>query len=91
MTAVLASRLDPETTRGLKGNKLLQLRTHRKHRALLYASNPALLDAVLAEEHGWRELSFSAMSMIVFRHEALKELSRQSLEFIVQEKRGKAP
>jgi len=27
----------------------------------------------------------------VFRHEVLTEFSRESLEFIVQEKRGKAP
>jgi len=29
------------------------------------------------------------MSIIVFRHEVLMELSRESLEFIVWEKRGK--
>ena len=91
MTAVLASRLDPETILVLKGNKPLELRTHRKHRAVLYASDPAFLDAVLAEERGWRELSVPSMSMIVFRHEVLTEFSRESLEFIVQEKRGKAP
>jgi glucosamine 6-phosphate synthetase-like amidotransferase/phosphosugar isomerase protein len=81
MTAVLASRLDPETILVLKGNKPLEL----------YASDPAFLDAVLADERGWRELSVPAMSMIVFRHKVLTEFSRESLEFIVQEKRGKAP
>jgi hypothetical protein len=29
------------------------------------------------------------MSMIVFRHEVLTEFSRESLEFIAQEKRGR--
>ena len=91
MTAVLASRNDPETILVLKGNKPLELRIHRKHRAVLYASDPAFLDAVLAEERGWRKLSVPSMSMIVFRHEVLTEFSRESLEFIVQEKRGKAP
>ena len=38
MTAVLASRLDPETILVLKGNKPLALRFHRRHRAILYAS-----------------------------------------------------
>jgi len=91
ITAVLASRLDPETIIVLKGNKPLELRINRGHRAVLYASDPAFLDAVLAEERGWRELSVPAMSLIVFRHEVLMEFSRESLEFIAQAKRGKAP
>ena len=91
ITAVLASRLDPETILVLKGNKPLELRINRRHRAVLYASDSAFLDAVLAEERGWRELSVSAMSLIVFRHEVLMEFSRESLEFIAQAKRGKAP
>jgi len=49
------------------------------------------LDAVLAEERSWRELSVPAMSLIVFRHEVLMEFSRESLEFIAQAKREKAP
>jgi len=43
----------------------------------------------LAEKRGWRELSVLPMSMVVFRHEVLTKFSRESLEFIVQEKRGK--
>jgi hypothetical protein len=35
MTAVLASRLDPETILVLKGNKPLELRTYWKHRPVL--------------------------------------------------------
>jgi|GEM_PF-5262204 len=62
----------------IPGNKPLELRIHRKHRAVLYASDPALLDAVLAEERGWRELSVPPMSMIVFRHEVLTEFSSSS-------------
>jgi len=91
ITAVLASRLDPETILVLKGNKPLELRAHRRYRVVLYASDPAFLDAVLAEERGWRELTVPAMSMVVFRHEDLMEFSRESLEFIAQAKRGKAP
>jgi len=91
ITAVLASRLDPETILVLKGNKPLDLRINRRHRAMLYASDPAFLDAVLAEELGWRELPVPAMSLVVFRHEVLMEFSRESLEFIAQAKWGKAP
>ncbi len=91
MTAVLASRNDPETILVLKGNKPLELRAHRRYRVVLYASDPAFLDAVLADERGWRELPVPPMSMVVFRHEDLMEFSRESLEFIAQAKRGKAP
>ena len=91
ITAVLASRLDPETILVLKGNKPLKLRINRCHRAVLYASDPSFLDAVLAEERGWREFPVPAMSLIVFRHEVLMEFSREFLEFIAQAKRGKAP
>ena len=91
ITAVFASRHDPETILLLKGNKPLELRTNSRYRVAIYASDPAFLDAVLAEEPGWRELTIPAMSMIVFRHEDLMEFSRESLKFIAQEKRRKAP
>ena len=44
--AMLASRLDPETLLVLKGNKPLGRRFHARHRAVLYASNPAYPYAV---------------------------------------------
>jgi hypothetical protein len=88
----------------LKGNKPLELRIHRRHRAVLYASDPAFLDAVLADERaclprrsrrrqGWRPLPLplEPMTMLVFRHESLMEFSRESFTFIAQGKRGKAP
>ena len=65
MAAVLASRLDPETIVVLKGNKPLELRFHPRHRAVLYASDAACLDAVLDEERGWCELSIPPMSLMV--------------------------
>lgn len=57
ITAVMASRLDPETILVLKGNRPLELRFHPRHRAVLYASDAAYLDAVLDEEPGWAELA----------------------------------
>jgi len=91
ITAVLASRLDPETILVLKGNKPLALRAHRRYRVVLYASDPAFLDTVQADERGWRELPVPAMSMVVLRHEDLMEFSRESLEFIAQGKRARPP
>lgn len=70
----------------LKGNKPLELRIHRRHRAVLYASDPAFLDAVLADERGWRPLPLEPMTMLVFRHESLMEFSRESFTFIAQGK-----
>ncbi len=54
----------------------LELRIHRRHRAVLYASDPAFLYAVLADERGWRPLPLEPMTMLVFRHESLMDLMR---------------
>ena len=89
MAALLASRLDPETILVLKGNKPLELRFHKRHRAILYASDPAYLDAVLDEEPGWRELLIPAMSLMVFRHRDLMNFSMEPFEFIAQTRRRK--
>ena len=89
MAALLASRLDPETVLVLKGNKPLELRIHKRHRAVLYASDAAYLDAVLDEERGWFELSIPPMSLLVFRHRMLTDFSIEPFEFIAQTKRRK--
>ncbi len=89
MTAVLASRLDPETVVVLKGNKPLELRIHHRHRAVLYASDPAYLDAALDEEPGWAELDIPPMSLIRFRHRILMDFSIEPFEFVAQARRRK--
>ena len=89
MAALLASRLDPETILVLKGNKPLELRFHPRHRAILYASDPAYLDAVLDDEHGWRELPVPRMSLTVFRHRNLLDCSQEPFEFVAQARRRK--
>ena len=83
----MASRLDPETTLVLKGNKPHELRIHRRHRAVLYASDPAYLDAVLDEERGWRELPVPPQSLMVFRHPDLMDCSVEPFEFVAQARR----
>ncbi len=89
MAALLASRLDPETTLVLKGNKPLEMRFHKRHRAILYASDPAYLDAVLDEERGWHELPIPAMSLMVFRHRDLTDFLEEPFEFVAQARRRK--
>ncbi len=83
MAAVMASRRDPETT--------LELRIHRRHRAILYASDAAYLDAVLDDERGWRELPVPPMSLMAFRHRDLTDCSMEPFEFVAQAKRRKKP
>ena len=89
MAAVMASRQDPETTVILKGNKPLELRIHRRHRAVLYASDPTYLDAARDDERGWRELAVSPMSLMVFRHGDVMDYSTEPLEFVTQARRRK--
>ncbi|MFH0778121.1 MAG: hypothetical protein V2A71_05755 [Candidatus Eisenbacteria bacterium] len=71
ITAVIACRTDPGTVFVLKGNRPLELRWHPRRKAVLYASDPAYLDAVLAEEKGWSELPVPPMSLLVFQREDL--------------------
>ena len=87
MAAILASRLDPETVLVLKGNKPLELRFHARRRVVLYASDPAYLDAALEDDPDWAELDIPPMSLMVFRHGDLKDCAVEPLEFIAQARR----
>ncbi|GAB4388294.1 MAG: hypothetical protein Kow0025_06720 [Thermodesulfovibrionales bacterium] len=91
ITAVIACRTDPQTVIVLKGNRPLELRWHPRRKAVLYASDPAYLDAVLAEEKGWREIAVPPMSLVVFRREDLAAYSVEPFEFIAQERKGAEP
>ena len=91
ITAVIACRTDPGTVFVLKGNRPLELRWHPRRKAILYASDPAYLDAVLAEERGWREIPVPPMSLVVFRREDLAAYSMEPFEFIAQERKGAEP
>ena len=91
MASVMTSRRDPETTLVLKGNKPLELRIHRRHRVILYASDAAYLDAVLDDERGWHELPVPPMSLMAFRHRDLMDCSMEPFEFVAQAKRRKKP
>jgi len=88
ITAVIACRTDPETVIVLKGNRPLELRRHLRRKAVLYASDPAYLDAVLAEEKGWREIAVPPMSLVVFRRENLSGYLVEPFEFVAQERKG---
>lgn len=91
MSAVLASRLDPGAITVIKGNKPLSLRYSRKHRAVLYASEPEYIEAALDDLHGWRELEIPPLTMLTFRHETLKEWQSHPFRFVCQERKGTLP
>ena len=91
MSAVLASRLDPGAIPVIKGNKPLSLRYSRKHRAVLYASEPEYIEAALDDLRGWRELEIPPLTMLNFRHETLKEWQSHPFKFVCQERKGTLP
>ena len=91
ITAVIACRTDPGTIFVLKGNRPLELRWHPRRKAVLYASDPAYLDAVLAEEKGWREIAVPPMSLVVFRRGDLAGHSVEPFEFVAQERKRAEP
>jgi hypothetical protein len=88
ITAVISCRTDPGTVFVLKGNRLMELRWHPRRKAVLYASDPAYLDAVLADEQGWRDLPIPPMSLVVFHCCDLAAYSVEPFEFVAQEREG---
>ena len=66
----------------------MEMRWHPRRKAVLYASDPAYLDAVLAEEKGWRELPVPPMSLVVFHCCDLAAYSVEPFEFVAQERKG---
>ena len=81
ITAVMASRREPQTTLILKGNNPLECRWHPVMRVVVYASSASYLDAVLADERGWRELSLSPMTLFKFRADRLDSPEERALNF----------
>lgn len=66
VSAVLASLQDPGIVLIIKGNKPLELRYSEEFQAIVYASDAAYLDVVLAQENGWRVLPTASMRLMTF-------------------------
>ncbi|MHB9038668.1 MAG: glucosamine 6-phosphate synthetase, partial [Armatimonadota bacterium] len=75
ISAVMASKLDPKTVVVIRGNKPIELRYHSGHRAIIYASDPAYLDAALAPETGWEEIVTKPMTIMSFNVDDLPHFS----------------
>jgi len=88
ITAVIACRTDLETVIVLKGEPAVGTALASPPQRVLYASDLAYLDAVLAEEKGWREIAVPPMSLMVFRREDLPGYSVEPFEFVAQERKG---
>lgn len=75
ISAVLASRQDPKTVMVIKGNKPLEIRYHKGHKAIIYASDAVYLDVVLAGDRAWRSIPVPPMSLLTFRCDHLLDYS----------------
>jgi amidophosphoribosyltransferase len=81
ITAAMSSRREPQTTLILKGNNPLECRWPPLMRVVMYASSASYLDAVLADERGWSELSLPAMTLFTFRADRLDSPEHRALKF----------
>lgn len=78
ISAVMASKLDPQTVIIIKGNKPLELRYHPEHRVIIYASDPAYLDVALARNTGWQEVQTKPMTIMTFQCDDIAHFSETS-------------
>lgn len=81
LSAVMASKLDPKTVVIIKGNMPLELRYHPQHRAIVYASDPAYLNVVLAPETGWKEVATKPMSIMTFSCDDIPDFEVEPFSF----------
>lgn len=73
LSAVIASRRNPKTVMLIKGNKPLELRYHRGHKAIVYCTDAAYLDVALSGDSGWKILPTVPMSLMTFHCDKLLE------------------
>lgn len=81
MSAVLASKSDPEAVVVIKGNKPLTLRYSAQFDVLFYASEASFLDVVLAGMEGWKDVLIKPMSLVRFHCDSLPDIERLPLRF----------
>lgn len=66
ISAVMASKLDPEIVIVVKGNKPVELRYHEDLNVVIYASDSNYFNGVLTPALGWRDVQVNAMSLLTF-------------------------
>ena len=89
ISAVLAAVGAPGQVVVLKGNKPLDFRYSRRHRAVAYATDAAVLDDALAASyrgsHDWLPLVVEPMTLLVFAQDDLFHPAAYRLQFVVRE------
>jgi len=80
MSAVMASKTDPETIIVIKGNKPLELRYHKKYRVLMYASEGDFLDITLSDP-AWVDIPVEPMSLLIIPCGDLLGLTLRPMKF----------
>jgi len=91
LSAVLAALGAPGRVVVLKGNKPLEFRYSRRHRAVAYATDAHVLedaiDASYLEPHDWRPMLVDPMTLLVFDHQHVLEPAAHPLTFQARERR----
>ena len=86
ISAILAAVGAPGRVVVLKGNKPLDFRYSRRHRAVAYATDAAVLDDALATSyrggHDWLPLAVAPMTMLVFDQDDLFHPAAYRLQFL---------
>ncbi len=77
MSAVMASKTDPETIIIIKGDKPLEFRYHAQCRVLLYASESIFLDTVVAGMSGYEVLNVNPVSITAVDSQWLCQLENK--------------
>lgn len=66
VSAVMASRLNPEEIILIKGNRPLEVRYHEACQVVVYASDNRYLDIALANMRGWKPINLKPMTVTTF-------------------------
>lgn len=81
MTAVMASKTDPETVVIIRGDKPLHLVYHEQHRAIIYTCDARHLARTRSVDRRWTALQLPDMRMLVLNVCGLTEQECQPLVF----------
>lgn len=81
MSLALVATSRPEEIVLLKGNMPLDVRLHRRKRAVLYASEACILDLALAGEPGWQALPCDAGEALIINTAAIHTPRRYRFTF----------
>lgn len=71
ISAVMASRRNPNEIVLIKGNKPLEIRYNKAHEVVIYSSDSRYLDLALAGQRGWKPIHLSLMTIATLNSDCL--------------------